>query len=85
MAVDYEGNLWTWGNNGSGQLGDGTTNNRVVPQKIMNGTKFKKVYARCFSSLAIDINGNIWSWGNNGWAELGDGTTTDRLTPVQIN
>lgn len=85
IAIDNEGNLWTWGRNKEGQLGDGTTNNRAVPQKIMNGTKFKRVYAREYSSLALDINGNLWSWGENVDSVLGDGTTTDRLTPVQIN
>ena len=85
LAIDYEGNLWSWGYNIYGQLGDGTTTEKLNPIKITEGIKFEKVYARCYSSLAIDVNGNLWSWGSNGNGELGDGTTTDRLTPVQIN
>lgn len=34
IAIDEEGNLWGWGNNGNGQLGDGTLTNRTIPTQI---------------------------------------------------
>jgi len=37
MAIKSDGSLWTWGYNGYGQLGDGTTINRSAPVKIMDG------------------------------------------------
>ncbi|WP_423883052.1 hypothetical protein, partial [Clostridium sardiniense] len=33
-AVDSEGNLYTWGHNAYGQLGDGTGTDRNTPTKI---------------------------------------------------
>jgi hypothetical protein len=34
IALKSDGNIWAWGNNASGQLGDGTTNNRLNPVKV---------------------------------------------------
>lgn len=84
MALDREGNLWTWGYNGDGQLGDGSKINRTNPVQIQKGTKFKQVSAGNSHSMAIDSDGNLWTWGWNGHGILGDGTTTDRTNPVQI-
>ena len=35
VALDSEGNVWTWGKNNSGQLGDGTTIDNEIPQKVL--------------------------------------------------
>jgi len=37
FAIDSDGNLWAWGSNESGQLGDGTTKDRLSPVKIIKG------------------------------------------------
>ena len=84
LAIDSEGNLWAWGNNGSGQLGDGTITDKIVPMQIKQGTKFKEISAGTEHSLAIDSEGNLWVWGNNMYGQLGDGTTTQKISPVQI-
>lgn len=84
FVIDNTGNLWTWGYNNYGQLGDGTTTNKTKPQQIKKGTKFKQISAGSSHSLAIDEDGNLWSCGFNGNGEVGDGTTTLRTTLVQI-
>ena len=84
LAIDGDGNLWAWGNNENGQLGDGTTTNRTSPVQIKKGTKFTQISTGYNHSLAIDSNGNLWAWGNNENGQLGDGTTTDKTSPVQI-
>ena len=38
IAIDADGNLWLWGYNDHGQLGEGTWTNKTVPQKIMYET-----------------------------------------------
>lgn len=65
LALDQNGNLWAWGNNGSGQLGDGTTVNSYIPKQIMKGHKFKKISAGNNCSAAIDIDGYLYGWGSN--------------------
>ena len=84
LAIDSEGNLWAWGDNRYGQLGDGTITDKIVPMQIKQGTKFKEISAGNFYSLAIDSEGNLWTWGSNDSGRLGDGTTTQRISPVQI-
>ena len=84
MAIDNEGNLWAWGYNTSGQIGDGTTTNRTTPVQIKPGTKFAQISAGETHSMAIDNEGNLWAWGYNTSGQIGDETTTNRTTPVQI-
>lgn len=64
LALDEFGNVWSWGKNSSGQLGDGTTSDRATPQQIMAGTKFVQISAGGSGSCAIDTNGFVYSWGN---------------------
>ena len=78
------GNLWAWGLNNKGQLGDGTTSDKSAPVKIKSGTKFKSVSAGTAHSMAIDESGNLWTWGNNKYGQLGDGTISDHSTPVKV-
>ena len=84
LAIDIEGNLWAWGGNSFGQIGDGTTTTKSTPVAIMEGRKFKEISAGRYQSLAIDEEGNLWSWGRNNEGQLGDGTTINKNYPVQI-
>jgi alpha-tubulin suppressor-like RCC1 family protein len=88
LALDSDGNVWSWGFNSDGQLGDGTTTNRSTPARVKgeNGVGLLEnvtaISAMGYFSVALDDNGNVWAWGSGG--QLGDGTTTDRSTPVQV-
>lgn len=84
LAIDESGNLWAWGNNDYGQLGNGTTTATKIPIKIKSGTRFKKVSAGYSHSIAIDEEGNLWTWGHNGYSQLGNNSTTTSKTPIQI-
>ena len=88
MAIDENGNLWTWGENTYGQLGNGTNTNKRIPVKIKEETRFKKVVLPINISevhcLAIDEDDNLWGWGNNAWGQVGDGTKTMRTSPTSI-
>ena len=63
VALDVNGNLWGWGDNSKGGVGDGTTENRFSPTQITSGKKFIFIEG-CISSLALDEEGRIWHWGN---------------------
>ena len=87
LAIDNSGQLWTWGQNNDGQLGDGTSgeeNNKNTPTKIKEGTKFTTVSAGVEHSLAIDNSGQLWVWGWNRYSQLGDGTYKQKNTPTKI-
>ncbi|MCL2813173.1 MAG: chitobiase/beta-hexosaminidase C-terminal domain-containing protein [Oscillospiraceae bacterium] len=81
-AIDSDGALWAWGTNGRGQLGDGTTEDKDTPKKIMDDVIW--VSAGWSHTAAIKSDGSLWAWGYNNYGQLGDGTTKDKLTPVKI-
>lgn len=65
IVLDRDGNLWTWGKNDHGQLGNGTTVNSNTPEQIFKGHKFKKISAGDSVSAAIDLDDKIYVWGLN--------------------
>ena len=84
LAVKANGTLWSWGNNQSGKLGDGTTVDKWTPTQIDTDTNWAQVSAGGYHSMAIKTDGTLWTWGDNQYAALGDGTTSNRLVPTQI-
>ena len=86
-ALLDDGSLVCWGNNLSGQVGDGNSGNnlRPTPVNLGSGVKARAVSAGRHHTCAILDDGKIVCWGGNGSGELGDGSTTDRLAPVQVN
>ena len=89
LALRSDGTVWGFGYNGYGQLGDGTTTNRILPVQIpgLTGVTAIAVYGGNGSpgfSLALKSDGTVWAWGYNGYGALGDGTTTNRTSPVQV-
>ena len=84
LALDKDNNLWAWGSNRNGQLGDGTTTNRTSPTKIETGITFAQLSAGHSHSAGIDNEGKLWTWGYNSWGSLGDGTRTQKAKPIKI-
>ncbi len=85
MIVKTDGTLWAVGDNSQGQLGDGTTNNKSVPVKVMTGVA--QVSAGEYHTMIVKTDGTLWAVGTNRYGELGDGTSgsgTYKLTPVQV-
>jgi alpha-tubulin suppressor-like RCC1 family protein len=84
-----QGNLFTWGSNDYGQIGDNTTIRRSTPVTTFGGgTNWKQVTSGSNSNhtAAIKTDGTLWAWGPNGngfYGQLGDNTSgTNRSTPV---
>ena len=80
VAVKTDGTLWAWGNNGFGQLGDGTTTDHYAPVQI--GSGFASVAAGEYHTVAVKTDGTLWAWGWNTRGELGDVTLGIQLTPT---
>ncbi|HKG91489.1 MAG TPA: hypothetical protein VKA84_06355 [Gemmatimonadaceae bacterium] len=76
---------YCWGSNPQGQLGDGTTTNRLVPTAVSGGLQFRGLSAGQGHSCGTGMGSNAYCWGDNYHGQLGDGTTIDRLTPVVVS
>jgi alpha-tubulin suppressor-like RCC1 family protein/subtilisin family serine protease len=87
LGLNIDGSVWAWGNNDYGQLGDGTTNQRLTPVKVLNLSSVKEIAAGNNNSVALKEDGTVWAWGYGGLGQLGDGFNYRYLTPnlVGIN
>ena len=82
-AIKADGTVWTWGGNGTGQLGDGTMTTRLTPTQVLSGAS--AIAAGTLHMVAAKADGTAWAWGSNGNGQLGDGTTVNHYSPVQVS
>lgn len=89
-AVTSYGRLFTWGDNRSGQLGDGTLINTNIPIDITDsfnlsvGENIVEVDLGGYHSVARTSNGRVFAWGQNDHGQLGVGSVVDSSVPVEL-
>lgn len=87
LAVNSDGELYGWGVNNYGQLGQGNVlsggNNYSIPTSLTGSTGWTQVFTNGYSSFAIK-NGTLYGCGRNQAGQLGLGDTTDRTTWTEI-
>ena len=83
--VDYEGFIWSFGENDYGQLGTGNTTDFNVPQKLQNIPPVLSVSCGHAHTLMITNDSNLWSCGRNDKGQLFLGDTEDRSKPQQTS
>lgn len=87
VVLTADGNVWTWGDNSSGQLGIYPSNNTQQPTKVFI-SDVKAIAAGALHTLALKSDGTLWAWGNNSYGQLGTGVTgvaSSQVTPRKIN
>ena len=77
--------VWCWGTDSYGELGDGAAGHRAVPAPVTGLTGVRDVAVGLNHSCAVLQAGTVWCWGFNGYGQLGDGTGSDRASPVQVD
>lgn len=92
LALDENGDVWAWGNNAFGQLGQNNTTSYNVPQRISRSLYFGNqavvaIWAfgnRTGWSAAVTANNNLYVWGYNFNGQLGVADNTNRLVPTLV-
>lgn len=85
LAIRTGNTLWSWGESGNGQLGNGTITPDVnTPTQVGSDTDWSAIAAGYFHALALKSGGSLWAWGFNNNGQLGDGSSTQRTSPVHI-
>lgn len=87
-VADAAGRAFCWGDNSSGQLGNGEVGGDTALRsrvRGLGGSPVVAVHAGYDHSCALSQNGAMRCWGDNDYGQLGDGTTTDSPTPVRVS
>ncbi|KAI3990988.1 hypothetical protein MKX01_026172 [Papaver californicum] len=86
LAVTMHGEVQSWGRNQNGQLGLGTTEDSLVPQKVQafQGISVKMVAAGAEHTAAVTEDGELFGWGWGRYGNLGLGDRNDRLVPQKV-
>jgi alpha-tubulin suppressor-like RCC1 family protein len=84
-GLTSNGVAYCWGGNGFGQLGDGTTQGRLVPTLVSGGLSFVGITAGSSHTCGRTSTGAAYCWGNNSSSgAIGDGTKQDRYVPTPV-
>ncbi|XP_062852312.1 probable E3 ubiquitin-protein ligase HERC3 isoform X1 [Trichomycterus rosablanca] len=87
IALSKDGQLFTWGQNSSGQLGLGKGEpNSLSPQplKSLSGIPLAQISAGGDHSFALSLSGAVFAWGRNSAGQLGLNDEEDRAVPCHI-
>jgi alpha-tubulin suppressor-like RCC1 family protein len=84
-ALTAGGDVWCWGENLSGELGDGTNQSSPLPVKVAGlEADIQAIAVGGSHTCALTKAGGVMCWGGNAGGQLGDGTTADRTSPVEV-
>jgi alpha-tubulin suppressor-like RCC1 family protein len=90
VALDINGRLWSWGANGSGQLGLGDTTPRAQPVAVTRskaGSLLLPIVGMAAGhdfALARTVGGGLLAWGAGASGQLGAGNSVGASAPVPI-
>jgi alpha-tubulin suppressor-like RCC1 family protein len=85
-ALTSTGAVKCWGNNGSGQLGNGRTSAGESFASTVLGLSpgTQNIAAGAYHTCSLTAAGGVKCWGDNSSGQLGDNSTSSRSTPVGV-
>jgi alpha-tubulin suppressor-like RCC1 family protein len=85
-AVTVGGGALCWGYNAWGQVGDGTTVNRLVPAAVSGlSAGVVDIALGAGHTCALTVAGGVSCWGDNVAGQLGNGTTDGSEIPIPVS
>ena len=87
MFVRYDGTIYACGRNNNGQLGNGTTENKIVPTVISSTyiTDVHSIMAGDYNTKYLKWDGTVYATGDNTYGTFGNGNNTNSTSPVQVS
>jgi alpha-tubulin suppressor-like RCC1 family protein len=85
FGLTKQGDLFAWGENPEGVLGNGTTLPQLTPVRIPPQAGWLDVVTGENFTVALRTDGSLWSWGNNRYGELGVGNQINSWVPVRVS
>ena len=85
-VLTSSGTVQCWGDNGSGELGNGTTTNSLTAVTVVGLQGVTQVAAGLNFTCALTSGGSVYCWGDNSYGAMGNGTTsqTPQTTPALV-
>jgi alpha-tubulin suppressor-like RCC1 family protein len=84
-ALDPDGKAFCWGNNASGQVGNGNTVDVRLPNAVLGGLLFGSISAGAGHTCALLADGDAYCWGDNGAGQLGDASLVSHNLPLPVS
>jgi hypothetical protein len=84
VAIDSRGAAHAWGRNRTGQLGDGSNQDRTLPAAVAGDHTWRQIRAGYRYSIGITTYGTTYAWGTNFYGQLGTGSGTDHNVPTIV-
>lgn len=84
LRRNSDGSIWSWGSNGSGELGDSAVSVSSIPVAIIAPMNMVAAAAGSFHALALAADGSVWAWGSDSNGELGSGTRRSNPIPQRV-
>lgn len=89
LSLTADGNLWAWGANDLGQLGDGSLLESLLPLHVSQTSELIGVTSLASGynhAVAVRFDGTVWAWGDNVFGQLGDGYPgVNKNIPVSVS
>lgn len=83
-ALMSDGSVRCWGDNRTGQLGDGTKKDRLPPVEIPELRGASAISLGYWHGCAILADQSVACWGSNTFGQLGDGSFSEHLKPAKV-
>ncbi|MGB3033604.1 MAG: S-layer homology domain-containing protein [Candidatus Microthrix parvicella] len=84
-ALKLDGTVACWGDNETGQVGDGTTTLRPTAVPVSGLSEVTSITTGNDHSCALKLNRTVVCWGNNSFGQLGDGSTISMPIPTSVS
>ncbi|BDG01729.1 Ig-like domain-containing protein [Anaeromyxobacter oryzae] len=84
-ALTLKGKIYCAGANGDGQIGDGSTSDRIAPFPVGLAQASRLTLGRNHTCAIIAATGEPWCWGDDAFGQMGDRGNADRKSPALAN